>query len=659
MRYRRAPLLAILAAVLGASCGAEPDAPAPSAPPASGAATPAAPPARPSPEPSNVLSDQWYRTIEDGQPSGWLHVRWTRGTYEGRPVVHDRTESFTATTRRMGGEADEFEMRTFADLDRSDDGLVWRFEVHEQQGGHMSDSVELWTGKGYEQTKHDAGGEEKHSVACDAPCSTDSEMFLSKKLAEGTVSVGQRYEYRFPNFVGSRLDTMELKVEAKESLALAGGAVECFRVAEHVEGAPVEATLWLDGKGVFRKRRDGPAQIVATTEARAKDLSEGGAVYSITVAADPEIPRCTTFDRSVIEVKLAPREGVEMPDFPPTPFSHEVSRQGDSILVELTSHDEAPGKVTLPVTDPQFARHLERTNLFCYDAPRVKAALKDAAGDEKDPAQIVRKILRYVFVTLRKQSGPTPEPTAVEILEEGCGDCSEHCALFVTLCRGAGIPARRVSGWAQVGDMWGSHSFAEVWLGRWIGCDPTTNEFGTKARYLAFGWNDDADSFPGVVSSRVTGRISIRTVEFTEGGRTWKVADLTNPSERVDVLSGISLAEPPEGWHDGIGAVGQARISGPGVQADVGVVSGYGDLPCEVLAKEMCRGWKPAKFAGRDALRDEMTTHGRVTLHFAVPYARRLLSVRVHVDDPEKKDAALATIAALLAPTFADATPTR
>jgi hypothetical protein len=351
-------------------------------------------------------------------------------------------------------------------------------------------------------------------------------------------------------------------------------------------------------------------------------------------------------------VKLAPREGVEMPDFPKTPFSHEISRSGDAILVELTAHDEPPEKVTLPVTDPQFARHLERTNLFCFDAPRVKAALADAADGEKDPALLVKKLLRYVFVTLRKQSGPTPEPTAVEILEQGCGDCSEHCALFVTLCRGAGIPARRVSGWAQVGDMWGSHSFCEVWLGRWIGCDPTTNEFGTKARYLAFGWNDDPDSFPGVVSSRIMGRIAIRTVEFTDHGRTWKLDGLGNPSDREDLLSGVKLAAPPDGWHDGLGAVGQARATGPGVHAEIMVVAGYGDIPCDVLRQEMFRGWKPARFAGKDALRDDMTIHGRVTVHLAVPYERRMLSIRVHVDDAANVDAALTTLATLLAPTL-------
>jgi hypothetical protein len=43
---------------------------------------------------------------------------------------------------------------------------------------------------------------------------------------------------------------------------------------------------------------------------------------------------------------------------------------------------------------------------------------------------------------------------------------------------------------------------------------------------------------------------------------------------------------------------------------------------------------------------------GKLTATIAVPYARRLLYVRVTVDDPEKADAALAQVATVIAPTL-------
>jgi hypothetical protein len=152
--------------------------------------------------------------------------------------------------------------------------------------------------------------------------------------------------------------------------------------------------------------------------------------------------------------------------------------------------------------------------------------------------------------------------------------------------------------------------------------------------------------------------MAIRTVEFTEGKRTWKTADLDRQPDREDALTGLAFAEPPAGWsarteHGGGARRVAGRISGPGVHVDVTIVSGFGDLPCDVLrGKMMMHGSKPSKFAGQDALREDIAFQGHATANFAVPYKRRLLQLRVRSDDASKLDAAVATAAKLLAPTF-------
>ncbi len=711
MGIRRLAVPGVL--LLAASCGESPPpaakapAPAPAArvpppaPPASAAApAPSVPPPAPASEPSPAafaesdipsvdgrkvsggttsplpaatentqapLSEVWYRTLRDGQPTGWRHVVWTRSSFEGRPTVHDRTESFHSSTRRMGRMEDTFESREERDIERTEDGLLLRSDVSTTQAGdRVTRSVWTWTGKGYESTTTVAGSEERRTVPGDAPCPLDAESFLSQRVRRGEVAVGDEFEYRVPNFAGRRLDTVRLTVLGRERLRLAGGEYDCFRVKEAVDRAPGEATWWIDASGVVRRLAADRLETVASSEAEAKDLREGGAVFSITFDADPAMPRCTSLDRALVEVTIAAREGSPMPAFPDTPFSREVSREGPVIRLELRAHDAPAEAVALPAADPSLARHLERTNLFCTDSPRVRKALAEAVGGEKDPRAMVRRILRFVFLGLRKGSGPIPEPTAEEILEAGAGDCSEHCALFVTLCRAAGVPARRLSGYAQVGDLWGSHSFAEVWLGRWVGCDPTTAEFGTRARYIAFGWEDDPDSFPGVVSARASGRMSVRTVEFTEGARTWKVDDLDWGAPLEDVLGGLAFAEPPEGWSVRLGpGSGQAQVRGPGVRAVVAVIAGYGDLTCDMLQETLMPGGRLATFAGRDAVGGSSPGRARGA-RLLVPYRRRALSISVSldgaaaatasekVDAAARLDAALATLGTMLAPTFAE-----
>jgi transglutaminase-like putative cysteine protease len=623
-------------------------APAPKQAPPKAAAAPAKP---------AVVSDQWYRSLQDGQPRGWKHVKWTRSTWKGKPTIHDHTEDYSSTTRRMASISHSFESHTYTDVERSEeDGLLYELKLRDVQntenGDRESDEIRTWTGSGYESTSHTTGMEEKHAFACEAPSPSDAEAYLASRIAAQQVAVGAKFEYKVVNLRAERLDTVHLDVEARETVTAPAGKFDCFRVKQTVSGAPASDLFWLDARtGVFRRIVGGRDEWISATEAQAKDVREGGAVFSITLRADPNMPRATSLDKAVVDVTIAPKPGLELPDFPATPFSRELSRKDNVIRLELTAHDEPADAIELPVKAPEFQKHLERTNMFCTDAAIVKAALKQAVGDEKDAREIVKKILRYVFVAVEKGEQPLMGANAAEILEMKSGCCTECCTVFITLCRAAGIPARRLSGYAQVGDMWGGHSFAEVWLGRWIGCDPTTADFGTKARYICFGWVDDPDSFPGVVSDRAMGRMAIRTVEFTEGARTWKTAEARRAGGgREDVLGGISFAEPPAGWTVHTGPMtGQGRVTGPGVHASCIVHAGYGDLPCEVLGRNV-RGAKIVKFGGVDALC--VTESGGGSVHLTVPYKRRMMRVEIRVDDATKAMQATEAVAKLLAPSF-------
>jgi hypothetical protein len=72
----------------------------------------------------------------------------------------------------------------------------------------------------------------------------------------------------------------------------------------------------------------------------------------------------------------------------------------------------------------------------------------------------------------------TKEP--LTILERGSGVCSDLTTLFVSLCRSIGYPARFVDGFAYSSDEsdWVPHSWAEVYLGKWVSVDPTWLESG-------------------------------------------------------------------------------------------------------------------------------------------------------------------------------------
>jgi hypothetical protein len=106
----------------------------------------------------------------------------------------------------------------------------------------------------------------------------------------------------------------------------------------------------------------------------------------------------------------------------------------------------------------------------------VRQLLGELSGDARHPWDLARKFAAWIPRNIRPQIGPyTSVPAA---LENRLGDCEEMSAVFVALCRAAGIPARLV--WVP------NHNWSEFYLtdkqgqGHWIPAH--------TACYFWFGW---------------------------------------------------------------------------------------------------------------------------------------------------------------------------
>ncbi|MHA1212990.1 MAG: transglutaminase-like domain-containing protein [Candidatus Heimdallarchaeota archaeon] len=95
-----------------------------------------------------------------------------------------------------------------------------------------------------------------------------------------------------------------------------------------------------------------------------------------------------------------------------------------------------------------------------------------------DPIAFAKKATRQVnrILTYKIQPGEFGAAFAIEKKE---GDCTEYAALFVALCRAAGIPARTNAGFAFTEQKWERHATAEFLVaGRWLPID-VTGQTGT------------------------------------------------------------------------------------------------------------------------------------------------------------------------------------
>ena len=310
------------------------------------------------------------------------------------------------------------------------------------------------------------------------------------------------------------------------------------------------------------------------------------AEYSITTPATPQLERLFTADKLEVLLHLQPDPDREQPVFPDSPWSRVLDvrgapETGQVYVLELSKYD-APEEAcaSFPVDRERFARELEPTVLLPCEHPELLAAAKEVIGDETNLKRAAYKLARFVYGSLAKRSPDVGQTTALTILRDREGDCSEHAVLFVALCRAAGIPARRCSGYVCLGSMWGAHAWAEIWVGQWIAADPTTGEVGGGARYLFFGYQDVPGKGPGVVSGRVTGRMRFVTTAVEEDGRRYDLRQRANHAFAdkeagvyENVLAGIRLEGVPQEW-EVVSSGSSLSLSAEGLRASL---SAYAD----------------------------------------------------------------------------------
>lgn len=559
--------------------------PAPTPPSRSPApsASPSAPPGAasaqaPGPEGEAVASDaveRWYEMFESGQKLGFIRVVWAPSTWEGRPSVRDTTTTSTVSVRDMMGTEEENQVETTAEVERDAHGtLHWMRSVSVQDGRRSSGVEVTWTGAGYVATTTVSGSSQRVEVAAATPAHVDPEAFLHERVARGELRVGDRLVCRQLDVAARTVVEMPVEVVGAEPGPGPKGDVPCLKVKVTDPSTGSESWWWLDAEGAVARYRVLSTDIRRVSAETARRRPASPHTYSITTPSAPPLERVFTANRCLVDVHVRPDPDRPLPEPPASPFSRVLAvepdaRGGHVLRVECLAYP-APADVraTLPVAGEAFAPDLEATALMPIAHPTVVRAARRAIGDATDAKVAVERIGDFVF-GLRKESA-VGEANAVEILETMRGDCSEHATLFVALCRAVGVPARKCSGFVNVGEAWGSHAWAEVWVGAWMGVDPTTNDVGTAARYVFFGYADRPDAKAGVVAARAQGRLRFVTTRVEEGDdlvdlagpETWTSVDETARRARHHLL-GLEARGWPEGWKVVATASRGLRLSTP------------------------------------------------------------------------------------------------
>ena len=184
----------------------------------------------------------------------------------------------------------------------------------------------------------------------------------------------------------------------------------------------------------------------------------------------------------------------------PTLAIDEVIR--DRYLQRVDYVDEQTAVIRLgdydaPLGDDNLNDFLKPTSMHPSDHPRVKTLAEEiqaGVSDPEDETELARALLNFVasYIENVPESPYDYNTTSLfDILDNRTGDCTEHSQLFITLARALGLPARDATGYVYNGDdttpRLSGHAWVEAFIdGRWIGLDPSWEEFDLNRSHVQF-----------------------------------------------------------------------------------------------------------------------------------------------------------------------------
>ncbi|MFG0287768.1 MAG: transglutaminase family protein [Rhodopirellula sp. JB044] len=144
--------------------------------------------------------------------------------------------------------------------------------------------------------------------------------------------------------------------------------------------------------------------------------------------------------------------------------------------VELTPDIERPSNVgeSRPADMPAEVLTYMNPSRYCESDLLGRFAFEEFGNHPKGFSR-VQAICDWVYNQLDYTPGSTnATTTAADVLLQRTGVCRDYAHLAITLCRGVGIPARYVSGYAVNLQPPDYHGFVEAFLdGQWYLFDPT------------------------------------------------------------------------------------------------------------------------------------------------------------------------------------------
>jgi hypothetical protein len=300
----------------------------------------------------------------------------------------------------------------------------------------------------------------------------------------------------------------ELTVESIEKSMINGVPMDVCKYQLYIPDMELTGELVVDHYGHELLVDLGTGIIVKhETKEIALKLDESFDVLSATIIkVDKPIEDPTALNSMKISVT-----GVDDVEFIESDYQR-VEKTDTGFIITINRPTVPDKTYTIPVNLEEVSEFLKPNVYIQSDSEEIIALAKNIVGKRTNSFRAAYSINNWVYHNIEKIY--TPEiSNALQTLQSGQGDCGEHAALAVALCRAAGIPARAVSGliyWPP-GNGFGYHAWIEVYVSEWIAMDPSWDETQANPTHIALATGDIIEQ--SIILSKVMGKMNVEVLE--------------------------------------------------------------------------------------------------------------------------------------------------
>jgi Transglutaminase-like superfamily len=423
-----------------------------------------------------------YGMYVRGKKMGWIVMDLKLATHGGRPVLQTTQESHSVTL--FDGEKSVKTDKVVVRYELAGEGTILSAEKTVKEDGRVSTYALARHGKGVRVTTR-LGDRTRGAKSRDAATPKDT-LALTRRfeawLADGRRKKGDTFVNYGLAWDRNDIDQKETHTyRARKPILLAGLKTTVYEVQIEEDGSKMDAVLLPDGKPL--KATLGTLmslQLEAEADAKKLNGKPVDLMDLTSIFVDKDLGRGALVDELKLEV-------TGLGDFK-VPASHRQKVSTDAAgktILELRRDFRA--EKAAPLTKDELKKHTRSTPRLQCQEKAIKEQAEKIVGDETDAVKKARKLQGWVHKTLKKSYSDNAE-TALQVLDNKAGDCTEHSLLFVALARAAGLPAREVGGLAFVAGskpLFGWHAWAEVHDGRqWVTVDPTWGQLFVDATHI-------------------------------------------------------------------------------------------------------------------------------------------------------------------------------